>query len=102
MCVHRLAPGRKGREGLPRSKEFEVDNVEGIIEPGKKKPLKHRKITITGLGIPPVSYTDKGLPQCNAATIKALAGQIDGEDVSKSRWGLAYEVCEWMIEWMND
>ncbi|KNB44986.1 mitochondrial DNA polymerase [Blastocystis sp. subtype 4] len=84
-------PRRKGHEGLPRSKEFEVENIEGIIEPGKKKPLKNRKITITGLGIPPVSYTAKGLPQCNAATIKTLAGSIDSEDESKSRWGTAYE-----------
>ena len=98
-----VAPGRKGKEGLPRSKEFEVENTEGMIEPGKRKALKHRKITITGLGIPPVSYTDKGLPQCNAATIKALAGKIDGEDVDKSRWGLAYEVRQWVNECMvND
>ena len=69
-----------------------MENIEGIIEPGKKKPLKNRKITITGLGIPPVSYTDRGLPQCNAATIRTLAGEIDLEDESKSHWGSAYEV----------
>lgn len=62
------------------------------MEPGKKKPLKNRSITITGLGIPPVSFTDTGLPQCNAATIKALAGSVDEEDPSASKWGLAYEV----------
>ena len=92
LLISTLAPRRKGQDGLPRSKEFEVENIERIIEPGKKKPLKNRKITITGLGIPPVSYTAKGLPQCNAATIKTLAGEIDSEDESKCHWGTAYEV----------
>lgn len=69
-----VARGRKGHEGLPRTRAFDVPNTEGIVEPGKKKPLKNRSIAITGLGIPPVSFTDTGLPQCNAATIKALAG----------------------------
>lgn len=32
------------------------------------------------------------MPQCNAATIKALAGKIDLDDPSKSQWGLAYTV----------
>lgn len=36
------------------------------------------------------SFTDKGMPQCNAATIKELAGAINAEDPSKSRFGRAY------------
>lgn len=36
------------------------------------------------------SFTDKGMPQCNAATIKELAGAINTEDTSKSRFGRAY------------
>lgn len=36
------------------------------------------------------SFTDKGMPQCNAATIKDLAGAINAEDPSKSRFGRAY------------
>lgn len=87
-----VARGRKGHEGLPRTRAFDVPNTEGIVEPGKKKPLKNRSIAITGLRIPPVSFTDTGLPQCNAATIKALAGTVDEEDPSASKWGLAYEV----------
>ena len=38
------------------------------------------------------SFTDKGLPQCNAATIKELAGKINEDDLTKSQFGAAYEV----------
>lgn len=38
------------------------------------------------------SFTDKGLPQCNAATIKELTGRINHDDVSKSQFGRAYDV----------
>ena len=38
------------------------------------------------------SFTDKGMPQCNAATIKELAGTINMEDMTKSRFGRAYTV----------
>ena len=94
--------GKKGKVSLEKTKQFAVENTTGYIEPGKKKPLKNRMITIQGLGIPAVrfelqyimkcSYTDKGLPQCNAATIKTLAGKINEEDISKSQFGAAYEV----------
>ena len=36
------------------------------------------------------SFTNKGMPQCNAETIKELAGSINTEDISKSRFGRAY------------
>jgi hypothetical protein len=42
---------RTGQE-LPAEKEFEIENVDGYIEPGKTRPKKKRKITISGFGIP--------------------------------------------------
>lgn len=46
--------GKKGKVALEKEKQFAVENTTGYIEPGKKKPLKNRMITIKGLGIPPV------------------------------------------------
>ena len=86
-----LVPAKKGREGLPREKIFQVENTTGYIEPGKKRPLKNRPIKIQGLGIPPISYTEKGLPQCNAATITELAGKCEDEDPANWVFGKAYE-----------
>ena len=40
---------RRKKETMPREREFDVPNTKQIIEPGKKKPLKNRKLTITGL-----------------------------------------------------
>lgn len=94
--------GKQGRLCLEREKQFAVENTTNYIEPGKKKPLKNRMITIRGLGIPAVkwefhrllthSFTNKGMPQCNAETIKELAGSINTEDLAKSRFGRAFNV----------
>lgn len=90
---------KQGRLCLEREKQFAVENTTGFIEPGKKKPLKNRMITIAPrhpcgeVGVVACvdsSFTDKGMPQCNAATIKELAGAINAEDPSKSRFGRAY------------
>lgn len=47
---------KQGRLCLEREKQFAVENTTGFIEPGKKKPLKNRMITIRGLGIPAVKW----------------------------------------------
>jgi hypothetical protein len=39
-------------ELLEEAREFEIENVDGYIEPGKSQPKKKRTITITGLGLP--------------------------------------------------
>lgn len=41
---------------------------------------------VRGLGIPPVEYTDKGMPKADTPTIKVLAG-----DPAKKKYGYAYE-----------
>lgn len=51
-----LVVGKKGKGVLEREKQFAVENTTGYIEPGKKKPLKNRLITIKGLGIPPIRF----------------------------------------------
>lgn len=51
-----LVVGKKGKVSLEKEKEFAVENTTGYIEPGKKKALKNRMITIRGLGIPPVRW----------------------------------------------
>jgi DNA polymerase-1 len=61
---------------LEATKTFEVDNVEQIVEPMKKKPKKKREIVITGLGIPPVAFTASGAPAATAEVLQELAGQV--------------------------
>lgn len=50
----RAVTNKQGRPCLEREKQFAVENTTNYIEPGKKKPLKNRMITIRGLGIPAV------------------------------------------------
>eukprot|EP01103_Thecamoeba_quadrilineata_P007290 TRINITY_DN1712_c1_g1_i1.p1 TRINITY_DN1712_c1_g1~~TRINITY_DN1712_c1_g1_i1.p1 ORF type:complete len:821 (-),score=173.14 TRINITY_DN1712_c1_g1_i1:74-2536(-) len=56
-------------------KEFEVLNEEGIIEEGKKKAKKNRKIPVEALGFTTVTTTTSGAPQVNSTVLKALAGE---------------------------
>ena len=42
---------------------------------------------IKGLGLQPISWTEKGMPQTDAIVIRALAGK----DPQKEKFGLAYE-----------
>lgn len=48
---------------------FEVDNVDGYVDPESKSsvPKKKRSIVIRGLGLPVMSHTPTGMPQCNSA-----------------------------------
>jgi hypothetical protein len=45
-----------GDEILPPSREFTCENVDGFVAPGKDKALRKRSFSITGLGMPPVSF----------------------------------------------
>ena len=76
----------KTKEVLPKTREFKVLNVEGIIQEGKKKPLKHRPMAITGLGMEPVEYTDAGWPSVSSAVVASLAGNI-----KTGAYGAAYD-----------
>ncbi len=42
---------------------------------------------IKGLGLQPISWTEKGMPQTDAIVIRALAGK----DPQNGKFGLAYE-----------
>jgi len=73
-------------DDFPEEKAFKVPNTKGIILPGKKAPLKERDMIIKGFGIPPVEYTDSGLPSVDTPALKTLAG-----DVKNKKYGAAYE-----------
>jgi DNA polymerase-1 len=49
--------------------------VDGYIAPGKKAALKQREITISGLGLRPISLTATKIPQVNTTVLKTLAGE---------------------------
>ena len=67
---------KKGEDALPREREFDVENIEGYIEPGKAKPKKMRPMKISGLGIPPIKHTASGLPTVGADVLRELAGDV--------------------------
>lgn len=54
---------------------FKVENISGYIKPGKSVPLRAKDMALEGLGLIPISYTDKGSPQADAIVIRALAGK---------------------------
>lgn len=84
-----FAPFRNEKNGehLAAAREFKVDNVEGWIAPGKKKALKKRPITLTGMGITCEAVTKTGWPQVGGVILDDLAGDID-----EGEWGRAYMI----------
>lgn len=62
----------------PRERLFKIDNVEGYIEPGKKKPKKQREMKLTGLGMDPPERTASGWPAGSSSVLAKLAGKLDG------------------------
>ena len=64
-----------------------MPNTSGFIKEGNTEPLKLKDMYITGFGLKPVSYTNKGMPQTDQDVIKALSG----EDPKNGKYGLAYE-----------
>jgi hypothetical protein len=63
-----------GAEILPPTREFSCENVDGFIAPGKDKALRKRAFTVTGLGMPPVSFSETGKPSADGTALRALAG----------------------------
>lgn len=57
-----FAPAQNVKTGemMPRDRVFEVENIEGIVEEGKKRAKKKRPIVITGIGMPPLEVTASG------------------------------------------
>jgi DNA polymerase-1 len=76
------------RSGLEMSREFECENTWGYIEPGKDKPKKNFKFSLTGLGLPVLARTPLGKPQINMQVLKELAGNPTG---AKPKYGKAYD-----------
>ena len=83
---------RKGTEQeetaheFPRIRLFRVENTAGFIKDGRKEALKYREMKIEGLGIPPIDYTQTGMPAADGPTIKKLAGNPPA-----GVYGLAFE-----------
>eukprot|EP00002_Diphylleia_rotans_P030256 TRINITY_DN6204_c0_g1_i5.p1 TRINITY_DN6204_c0_g1~~TRINITY_DN6204_c0_g1_i5.p1 ORF type:complete len:782 (-),score=120.16 TRINITY_DN6204_c0_g1_i5:995-3340(-) len=69
-------------------KSFLVDNVDNVIEPGKKKPLKKKTIILKGLGLRPTSgrssddskSADHEHASTGASILKALAGNPNAKE----------------------
>ena len=80
----------KSGEPIPETREFKVENIEGIIQEGKKKPNKYRQMKIKGLGIPAINYTASGIPATSAAVLRQLAGN-NPSDEGNPEYGAAYE-----------
>lgn len=63
-------------------KDFKIPNVENIIEEGKKKATKFRKILLRkpdGLNIKTDKYTASGWPSVSGDVLKALAGKVSAD-----------------------
>ncbi|EQC28659.1 hypothetical protein SDRG_13536 [Saprolegnia diclina VS20] len=73
---------------LPLEKTFDVENIEQIIEPEKKRAKKKREITIRGLGIPPIAFTASGAPAATSEVLRELAGKPLADP---PKYGSAYE-----------
>lgn len=66
---------------LQEKKEFKVPNVDNIIEEGKKKATKFRKITLHKIGekMKSEQYTASGWPSMSGLALKALSGKVSAE-----------------------
>ena len=58
-------------EVLPITRSFKIDNTD-LVPNEKGRILKKRELTITGLGLTPLSFTEKGVPQIDNITVKAM------------------------------
>ena len=59
----------------PKERTFRVENHSGFIKEGSDKPLKYRDMTISGMGLDPVTFTASGAAQVDAIVIRKLAGK---------------------------
>ncbi|KAJ8754686.1 hypothetical protein K2173_010777 [Erythroxylum novogranatense] len=71
-------------ENLEEAKDFKVPNVDKVIEEGKKKPTKYRKIRLYNVGIdlPAEVYTPSGWPSVSGDALKALVAAISASGKS--------------------
>lgn len=63
-------------------KDFKVLNVDNIIEEGKKKPTKFRKIILgkpDGVNTVTEKYTPSGWPSVSGDALKTLAGKVSAD-----------------------
>eukprot|EP01117_Protostelium_nocturnum_P015199 TRINITY_DN5861_c0_g1_i1.p1 TRINITY_DN5861_c0_g1~~TRINITY_DN5861_c0_g1_i1.p1 ORF type:complete len:1203 (-),score=391.20 TRINITY_DN5861_c0_g1_i1:7-3588(-) len=79
----------KGKNGkvLEETRLFDRENVEGLVEEGKKKALKKIKFEIKGLGMPAIEVTDSGLPAVSSKVLRELAGK----NPKAGKFGIAYK-----------
>lgn len=69
-------------EFLPVKKEFKVPNVDNIIEEGKKKATKFRKIVLSkpeGVNMVADKFTPSGWPSVSGDALKTLAGKVSAD-----------------------
>ncbi|EGC29930.1 hypothetical protein DICPUDRAFT_158421 [Dictyostelium purpureum] len=78
---------KKTKEEMPKSKDFETENVEGIIEEGRTKPKKNMSFILDGLGFPSNSVTTSGWPSVDASALRELAGKSP----ENGKFGTAYQ-----------
>ena len=81
-------PGPEEEDVCPEY-EFDTENTELYIEPGKSKPRKKRSFSIPSLLLPISERTPKGRASGTAAAIKKLVGSGSGSGGS-SEVGPAY------------
>lgn len=69
-------------EFLPVKKDFKIPNVDNIIEEGKKKATKYRKIVLSkpeGVNIVADKFTPSGWPSVSGDALKTLAGKVSAD-----------------------
>eukprot|EP01133_Synstelium_polycarpum_P001196 gene1196-1378_t len=76
----------KTKEHMEVEKDFECENTEGYIEPGKSRAKKNRSFTLKGMGLAVSARTDSGWPAVDSNALKALSGKI-----SAKKYGTAYK-----------
>ena len=86
--VNKIADATKFGE----TRTFKVLNTLGFLKVGRTKPNKYTDMTIKGLGVPIVDYTDSGLPSVDIAVLKKLVG-----DPEKKQEGLLYKFFKLVI-----
>lgn len=72
---------------LPPERTFKVENVYRIIKEGRTTPLKHRDMTIKGLGFKPLGFTEGGLPAIDQHIVKKmLVKEENGKSYAYNRF----------------
>jgi DNA polymerase-1 len=89
----------KTHEDMAHEREFDAENTEGYIEPGKKAAKKKRPFVITGFGLTFDETTPAGWPSVGGHILKKLAGNPpdfygDAKDQFDERGMDGAEACE--------